>query len=235
MEKIGIIGAGRMGSYITRKIATHYSVYVYDVVWEKASALSLTTGCNAVQQIDEITSCDCILLAVGKKESLDYINQFLILNCPSFVVCLATEVIQEDLYPARRSGFPMFTVKIIGESDEMEKGGASYFIVNNLSDYDSGEIINLLSHCGTIIEGDDAPFESVNLVAAEEIMMAAGKITGRLKQMGIPARIIQTAIQSVSAGTLAQYPWEERDYFHKRIFNAHPELKQTILLENSEK
>ncbi|MDH4163819.1 MAG: NAD(P)-binding domain-containing protein [Nitrospirota bacterium] len=233
-KTIGIIGYGKMGSILASGLEGHCRILVHDIDPAKKEK-AMTCGLRFAEDLLTLTEAEILFLVVGKKEAEETICALSrIVNKPTLLVNVATDLVLDDVVSIVSNRFlhPV-SIKIIGEADAMSMGRYSLFVINAERTEDVATVGTLLLHLGSVITDDERRYCDINLIAAEEIMLAAGRICAKLYSKGLSREVVHTAVSSTSLGTLYQFPWKDMDYFHRRIFSKNKELP--AIIEGSKK
>ncbi|WP_157046202.1 hypothetical protein [Geotalea uraniireducens] len=229
-ETIAIWGAGKLGNLLVHKLSPYYRIVVHDADRSKTAKLEQTPNVAVYSAPQDMAEAKAVLIALPKGEVLPCMKMLDgLLVKPILLVNLSTAVMLEDLQSTHFLYARPASMKVIGEADNLLKEDIGHFIVNAQSDADARYLASIFGKIGKVtLTRDESLYRNVNLVAAEEIMLAAGKICHRLKESGLSKEIIQSAILSVARGTLDQFPWSDRDYFHDLVFQKYQGLAEMI-------
>ncbi|MFZ5639678.1 MAG: hypothetical protein ACOY4Q_03195 [Bacillota bacterium] len=213
--KIALFGAGKMGACVA-KCFDGDELVVYDVDKKRAADLAGKIGCKAAIRPRDLYSFPYLVLALNKKESiqtaysaLDYVNR-------ADIIVLCTYVGEHDLPVelAEKKGCRFYPVKIIG-----------HYLVQNVkwsllcTKQLPAEIKARLARLGPITVDDGQKAGRINPLAAELAVRLGRRMASTLGAEGFSEEVIKSAVASVAAGTLMEFPWDNPDDFMKSIIN----------------
>src|SRR5919198_199925 len=148
--QIGLIGAGNMASALARGLGV--PVVVSDVVAEKAQALALETGGEAVASNAEVAErCDLLVLC-HKPAQLDEVAEQ-VGGRPKALVTILAAVTTEQV-EARYPGIPVYRF-IPNIPAEVRRGVLCYARGTRAAEGPEREILDMFGKAGLVIPFDD--------------------------------------------------------------------------------
>lgn len=221
----GVVGAGMMGSNIVKSAAKAGCVRIYDIDYRKACKCAADFRQSACRTIDGLLDCEVIFLAVPGDTVIPVLERYLEKTPDTVWVNVSTLVSGENLKNTFPENGNIVSIKIIGQADSMMGGMTPVIIVDPA--YDgilNEEISGILWGIGEVVSDYENKYMDVNLYAAEAAMLTAKSLADKLHALDINEKVIHAAIKSVFTGTAAQFPYINPDYFHKLVFERHPDI-----------
>jgi 3-hydroxyisobutyrate dehydrogenase-like beta-hydroxyacid dehydrogenase len=219
--QVGLIGVGRMGKELARRLKGYVELTVYDfdpnLLDSVANELSLTTADN----IEDIAKLGTVILAVPDSEVINCIKDFNQQRLPLTVVNIATNVDQHVLEETADRHIRCIGVKFVGQASEMAAGGDPVIIINDRPAELTAQVADIFVAAGQVLVGKADVAGLVNTIAAEKALEAVVNIEDVLQQQGVtnPA-IIRSAIRQVAAGIMKAYADQELGPFARQIVSA---------------
>ncbi len=219
--QVGIIGVGRMGRELARRLKDHIELTIFD-----RDAAFLATVANefaipAAASIDEVAAVGTVILAVPDPEVINCIKDFNQRPAPLTVINIATNVAQHVLEEAAAPHVRCIGVKFVGHAGEMSLGLDPVVIVNERPAALVDTAKAIFGPVGQVVVGKADTVSAINTAAAEKALEAAVYIEEALRQQGItdPA-IVKSAIRQVAAGVLKAYADQDLGPFARQIVRA---------------
>ncbi len=160
--KVGIIGAGNMGSAILKGIAHDYEVYVYDI--DEAKINSLTKVCTfkvCSSEEEVIDSCSYIILAVKPGKIKEVVNRISSgLNGTKCLISIAAGVGLNDIKRWSKKSCPV--VRIMPNTPAIVKKGvfAVCFDDNMVTQEHKSNIMKMFGLLGKVYEIGEKGFDA---------------------------------------------------------------------------
>lgn len=213
--KVTILGAGRMGSFIAKRIPEGIEILIVDTNENVARALAKGLAARWSTRMDAVEGSRFVFVLLPAQVVREAVQEMLpYLDGGSVIVNMATTVSKEDLGLGWRnpnipenSNLPkMVSVKIIGHYREMELGERATIVIEQSADEQAKQqLCQLLSEAGDIVSGPTDLVAVINTIASEEGIRAAVAIDRKLREQGVPEEWIQAAIRLPAAGTMKAY------------------------------
>lgn len=220
---IGIIGIGRLGSQIAKKLTPQHGVIITDKSFDKARQRSKTLGITHLSVERLVQQSDITILTVPPKE----VTPLLItmhddFKSDSIVVNMATSIDTKTLSDCvSRKDIRIVGMKPVTHAYGISQGLPTVFI----SSYDDQSVVeelaDLLKPIGHVIRGDEMVVSDINATATDYALRLCIGLMRDLKQAGIhDDKVIEAALKSVAAGTILDYPPEMPNYYiEERLTN----------------
>lgn len=201
--KIGIVGIGHMGKNISRRLAAHFELILYNRTYEKALEWSSQIGAQAVRTMDELQGCKIIMMVLPAKETIKCLQLFNQWTKPVQLVNLATSVPCSELQAVAAEHVQILCAKIISHAVEMDRNEKPLIVVDTEPAELSEQVLEVLQYAGDVIAGDTDIVGRVNSIAARVALESCIELENRIRQTGITdERIIKQAMAQVAPGTM---------------------------------
>jgi len=218
---VGLVGVGRMGEVLARKLAGHVNLYLLDRDLCRIQQLAAELNVSVANNLAEIAQLGRVILAVPDREVISCIKDFNEMKQPLVVINVATNVAQRVLNEIAASHIKCIGVKLIAHAGEMALGLEPVIIVNERPPELVNEAVALFQPVGKVVVGRADVVSSVNIAAAEAALAAAVQIEENLHLQGITdPLIIKSAIRQVAAGILKAYANNDLGPFARDVVQA---------------
>lgn len=219
--QVGLVGVGRMGRELARRLAARVDLTVYDRDPASLEAVCDELQINSAPSIEELAALGTVILAVPDLEVINCLKDFNQLKMPLVVINVATNVAQHVLEESAARHVRCIGVKFIGHAGEMTLGLDPVIIINERP----AELVplaqDIFSAVGPVVVGKADMVTSVNTLAAERALEAAVHIEESLLQQGVTSPdIVRSAIRQVAAGVLKAYADRDLGPFAREIVRA---------------
>ncbi len=203
---VAVVGAGRMGSVIARRLPPDTKKIIIDTVPAKASELAEAVGGSWSVSPEQAGDADLIALVVPASAVREILEKFQVLVKKGAVILnMATTFSIDPATAAKRPGITVVDAKIIGHAASMSRGEPGIVVVQ----MENAEILSLIRHqlrgFAEVVQGDADLVQAVNTIGSTEGIKAAVAVRKQLKAMGIPDAWTDVVIRSVCAGTMKAF------------------------------
>lgn len=218
---VGLVGIGRMGEVLARKLAGVVNLYLLDRDLCRTQQLAAELDVSAANNLAEIAQLGRVILAVPDREVISCLKDFNEMKQPLVVINVATNVAQRVLNEIAAAHIKCIGVKLIAHAGEMALGLEPVIIVNERPPELVDEAVALFQPVGKVVVGRADMVSSVNMAAAEAALAAAVQIEENLHLQGITdPLIIKSAIRQVAAGILKAYANNDLGPFARDVVQA---------------
>lgn len=218
---VGLVGIGRMGEVLARKLAGIVNLYLLDRDLCRTQQLAAELNVSAANNLAEIAQLGRVILAVPDREVISCLKDFNEMKQPLVVINVATNVAQRVLNEIAAAHIKCIGVKLIAHAGEMALGLEPVIIVNERPPELVDEAVALFQPVGKVVVGRADVVSSVNMAAAEAALAAAVQIEENLHLQGITdPLIIKSAIRQVAAGILKAYANNDLGPFARDVVQA---------------
>jgi len=223
METVAILGVGRMGSFIARKIYSNYNIILVDKYLRKCGLLAKDISALATTDYSVLSLSDYIIIALPADiipqiipELKPFLQQQVLINVSTDTEKTAFESVKEMCKLA--------SAKIIGHARHMDTTGELPLIIIDSEDICTrNKVAKIFSNLGAICFGDEKLVKTINNIASEEGIKAALNIKQRLEKINVPSEYISFAIRNVACGTMNAFAIGEGGPFVQKLIQK---LKQ---------
>lgn len=220
MEKIAVIGAGKMGGFIARQLPAA-QIIIIDRDLRAAESLASALGAQAGSDPVAIKGTEAAVIAVpGPAVDRAAAGAAPHLPAEAIVVNVATGKSVSGEIKAAFPALRFVEAKIIGNALFMEMGGGSLVVVDTPDPAVEEKLRWIFPKFGAVTAGDVDMAASVNELATAEALRAGVRLRGQLKRLGAPEDWQNAAIESVCAGTLTAYARRELGPFAMAMAEA---------------
>lgn len=203
---VAVIGAGRMGSVIARRLPPDTKKIIIDTVPAKASELAEAVGGSWSVSPEQAGDADLIALVVPASAVSEILDKLRVLVKKGVVILnMATTFSIDPATAANRPEVFMVDAKIIGHAASMSRGEPGIVVVKT----DNAEVLSLIKQqmmgFADVVQGDADRVQAVNTIGSSEGIKAAVTVRKQLRTMDIPDAWIDVVIRSVCAGTMKAF------------------------------
>ena len=203
---VAVVGAGRMGSVIARRLPPDTKKIIVDTVPAKASELAETVGGSWSVSPEQAADADLIALVVPAAAVREILEKLQVLAKKGAVILnMATTVSIDPATAAKRPGITVVDAKIIGHAASMSRGEPGIVVVKTENAEDLSLIKQQMMGFADVVQGDADLVQAVNTIGSTEGIKAAVAVRKQLRAMGIPDAWIDVVIRSVCAGTMKAF------------------------------
>ena len=221
--KVGVVGVGKLGKVIAKKIPSDISLYVCDLNEEKAKLVSSEVGCLFAKTEEVIKNCDYLFLALPPNVMVQFcIENSVVFKQDSVLLNLATSVdTNEIIQNIAREDISVIGTKPVCQSTALERGHKVIFITSSDNLKQQEIIQSLIVNMGTIHMGDEMVVREINEIATQKALKLIIDVKNELCKLGIEECIVENAIRTVAVGTLLDYPYKEINGYISNLLNKY--------------
>ncbi|NLU09856.1 MAG: NAD(P)-binding domain-containing protein [Tepidanaerobacter acetatoxydans] len=220
METVAIIGTGRMGSLIARKISPNYNMVLVDKNLRQCGSLAKEVNGLATSEYSMLSCSNYIIVALPANvipEILKEIKPFIAKE--QILINISTDT-EKSVFEPIKSLCKLASAKIIGHAQHMAATGELPLILIDGDDLDTcNKVAEIFSKIGCICYGDENIVKKVNNIASEEGIKAALNIKKRLEEINMPLEYLSFAIRNVACGTMNAYALGDMGSFAQKIID----------------
>ena len=212
---VGIIGVGRLGQAVARRLAPNVNLLLADKVTARANKLASELTAKAKTVKEAFLKSDVLLLLLSpsdicplvKKYSKTMKSNALLVN---MATSLATEEVRKEI---EREDIRVAGAKLIGQAYAILKGYQAIFILSTGDPCVVDLLEYLFSPIGKIIVGDEMLAGRINTEATRFGLRLAIDLRKQLEKICSSKEIIDIAIKTVAVGTIQDYPPNEPNHY----------------------
>ena len=218
--KIGVIGAGRMGSILVERMMAGNEVLLYDADPAAAKVVAESFRLKAVTALSGLV-VDALVLAVPDTAVKSCLDLLLENKVQAVVFNVATNISREMLAKMSGAKLRSLNVKIIGHAGEMSRGARPVIVIDQ-GPKDWVELARqLFNQVGTVVVGEADQVKQINVIATEEALKAAVAIERTLCAAGIVnGEMIRGALSQVAPGVLKAFAEDDLGPFARGIVDS---------------
>jgi pyrroline-5-carboxylate reductase len=204
--EIGLIGVGRMGRELARRLKDHVSLTAFDRDAASLAAVQNKLGISTAASISQLATLGTVILAVPDAEVINCVKELNESKVRVRVVNIATNVNQSALEQSAGQQVRCINVKFVAHAGEMALGIDPVIIVNEYPPDLAEMAKRIFAPVGKVVVGQADLVRFINRTAAEKALEAAVNIEESLHQGGVSEpEIVRSAIRHVAAGVLKAY------------------------------
>ena len=217
MDKVAIIGAGRMGGILSKKLAPYYDLILVIRSLRKGGLLAMELGGIATSEYSILAKANYIITALPAgviPNVLDKISQFL--RKDQILINISTNT-ERHVFKTLEGKCHIASAKIIGESNQIDLGELPLILVDGDDEKVKNEVASVFGHIGIVCFGDEKLVSKINKIASEQGIRAALEKKQQLEELNVPEEYISFAIRNVAAGTMNAFALGDESDFVKEI------------------
>ena len=203
---VAVVGAGRMGSVIARRLPPDTKKIIIDTFPAKASELAEAVGGSWSVSPEQARAADLIALVVPASAIREILEKLqALVKRGAVILNMATTFSVDPATAAKSPGITVIDAKIIGHAVSMSRGEPGIVVVKTESTEILSLIRNQLQGFADVIQGDSDLVQAVNTIGSTEGIKAAVAVRKQLRAMGIADAWTDVVIRSVCAGTMKAF------------------------------
>ncbi len=212
--KVGIVGGGKMGQEVKKRLERNFEIWVYDKKPELANC-----------SIDQLKNVDIVLLLVPGEYVVSAIKELTPYLSPDHIlVNMATGINVSEINAQLQLKNHLGAAKIIGHVGVMREEGRDPLIAVQ---YDHKEVLSkireVLQWIGEIIELSEHLVSEINKMGTIQGMKSAQKLLGYMKNEELNAqdqeKILKSYFELVALGSARAYLRGEMGPFAKKLLD----------------
>lgn len=210
----GVIGAGRMGTIVTKKLPENTKKIIIDSEIEKAKALADEINGEYSNKYDILSDADIVALVLPAPVINKVLKPLLEKVKPGTIILnMATTGHVEEELKNIRTDVEVIDAKIIGHAMSMSKGEPGLVVVKSEDEEKYNKIKEQLSGFGNVYQGDSDLVEKIAVIGSTEGIRTAVTIRKKLDKMNVPKEWADVVIRTVCAGTMKSYTENDLGHF----------------------
>lgn len=216
--KVAIVGAGRLGTALVKRIAPGTSLVIIDSNLDKARELAgQAEGATASDRLTDCRGARAALLALPPGEIAPVVADMETwLTDDTLVVDLATES-PTDQMRQFHPGVRLASAKVLGQAREISRGAEAVILVDAPSDEDFELLAGLLGGIGTVARGPADLVRRVNVAVAEEVIRCERSLRRRMAEFSLDPEWVRVAIGTTAVGILRSLATGDAGPFLKEV------------------
>lgn len=212
--KMAIVGAGRMGSVLARKIPAETKKIIIDTDLDKAVQLAKEVNGVDGSALDDAKEADLIAIVLPAPAVTETVIKLLgIVKDGAIILNMATSAKLPPEIHSINTKVKVYDAKIIGHAMSISKGEPGIIVVN-CEDEDRFNLIkSQLQGFHKVVVGDSNLVPEINVIGSTEGIRTAVNVKMKLEKMNIPDEWISVVIRTVCAGTMKSYTENDLGHF----------------------
>lgn len=219
MATIAVIGTGRMGGLISRKLSGSHDLILIDMNLRSCGELAKELGALGTREYSLIDKADFIITALSHLVMPQAVEELSKYIKPNQVVINVSTDNEMDTFEPIKDKCILAYAKIIGHAKEIGLGELPAILVGSDNDEVKQKVAGIFSRMGVVCFGDEKTVKTVNKIASEEGVKAAFLLQQRLEELNIPKEYISFAIRNVASGVMNAYALGEAGPFVENIIS----------------
>lgn len=204
--RVVVVGTGRLGQALMRRIASADDSDSYDVValGRRASTSSpqVPENVRLTDDASVVRGSHVVLLAVPPDALADVVGRLAShLDANTLVANMATEgrtTPLQALAPSAR----IVSAKVIGQASELASGSRGVIVVDGCSDRELDRLTAVFGRLGSVVVGDEGLVLKANQAVAQEVVRAERTMRHGLANLALPAHAVDAALSTMAVGVL---------------------------------
>jgi len=213
-----VIGAGRLGSVVARRLPEDTAVIIFDGQPDKGSQLAETVGGAFTPVLAGVAKADLIIIALPAPAVTETVESLLELAKPGAVILnMATSATMTPALRQRNPAVTLLDAKIIGQAKAIDEGEPGIIVVDG-ADRPTFELVQqqLQGFC-QVESGDASLVEPISYIASVEGIKAALAVRRQLRELQVPEAWIKVAVCNCCAGTMQAFANDDIGPFSQKI------------------
>lgn len=217
MEKIAIIGAGRMGGLLSRKLTSYYDIILVEKDLRQGGLLAKEIDGIATSEYSILSEVDYIITALPAgviPNIVDELEKYI--RKDHILINISTNT-SMTVFDQLKGKCNLASAKIIGHARQIGANELPLILINS-DDLDiKNKVALIFGRVGSVCFGDEQLVSKINNIASEEGVRAAISIRQKLEDLKVPDEYISFAIRNVACGTMNAYVLGDAGHFVQKI------------------
>lgn len=205
--KIGVLGCGKMGSVIAKKLLEEDFKLLVDRNIEKLEKLSEGLNCSYSTDIEILKDAEVVLVILPQPQVDENVEKLCaILNDKSIILNMSTNGSVDDKIKENNKNINIVETKIIGQSSMIEKFDFPSAIIIGSEDKDIVDKIKYVFKNFPYVEsGDVAKVPAAVSLATREAIVACMDLKSKLEELDIDKSWQEALFKCVLNGTIGSF------------------------------
>lgn len=217
MEVVAIVGTGRMGGVLARKLSKNYSLILVDKDIRRCGLLAQELGTLGTGEYSILSEADFIIMALpatAMKDALEKIKPFL--KKEHILINISTDTGRE-MFDSVKESCRIISAKIIGHALSINSGELPLILISGEDEIALRRSAKIFGNIGVVNFGHENIVREINSIASFEGIKAAYNIQKKLRKLNIPDDYISFAIRNVACGTMNAFALQDMGPFAQEI------------------
>ena len=217
---VAVIGAGRMGSVVSRQLPPDTKKIIIDTDPAKASELARAVGGSSAGALEYAKDADLIALVLPSPAVNGTVEKLqALVKKGAVIINMATTAKIDPVIIAKNPDIFIVDAKIIGHAQSISKGEPGIIVAKTENAEVFALIKSQLIGFTDVVKGDADLVPILNTIGSTEGIKAAVAIRKQLRAMDIPDEWINVAIRTVCAGTMKSFTENDLGHFALDLSN----------------
>ncbi|MCI6736542.1 MAG: NAD(P)-binding domain-containing protein [Intestinibacter sp.] len=225
---VGVLGCGKMGSVVAKKLPDDVNKIIVDRNQEKLEALSKSIDCKYSTSIDILADADIVAVILPESEVNKNVESICeIAKDKAIILNMSTNGAVDDLIKQKYKSINIVETKIIGQSSMIEKFKAPSAIVIGSEDEDIVEKIKYIFKDFSYVESGDV--EKVPLAvqtATRQAIVTCMDLKEKLNALDVDTSWQEALFKCVLNGTIGSFMDDTLGPFARKIVKEIEDSRQ---------
>ena len=225
---VGVLGCGKMGSVVAKKLPDDVNKIIVDRNQEKLEALSKSIHCKYSTSIDILADADIVAVILPESEVNKNVESICeIAKDKAIILNMSTNGAVDDLIKQKYKSINIVETKIIGQSSMIEKFKAPSAIVIGSEDEDIVEKIKYIFKDFSYVESGDV--EKVPLAvqtATRQAIITCMDLKEKLNDLDVDTSWQEALFKCVLNGTIGSFMDDTLGPFARKIVKEIEDSRQ---------
>jgi len=196
--KIAIVGAGRMGGFLSSQLPAGTDSVIIDVHEHKAKAMAEKFGFSYSASAKAASDADIVATALPAPNVADAFSELAAnVKLGAIVLNMSTEAVVSEDFKKANPGATFVNAKIVGHANSMINGLPGYLIV----DVDDAAVVEkiriVMPGFAAVMPGDTSLVPIANKIGSGEGIATAVTVRKKLRESGVPEQWADIVISTV--------------------------------------
>jgi hypothetical protein len=211
---VAVIGAGRMGSVVTRQLPPNTKKIIIDTDLAKASELAKAVGGSSASELEYAKDADLIAVVLPTPAINETVEKLqALVKKGAVIINMATTAKIDPVILVKNPDIFIVDTKIIGHARSISKGEPGIVVAKTENDEVLAVIKSQLIGFTDVVRGDADLVPIINTIGSTEGIKTALAIRKKLRAMDIPDEWINVVIRTVCAGTMKSFTENDLGHF----------------------
>ena len=211
---VAVIGAGRMGSVVSRQLPPDTIKIIIDTDPAKASELAKAIGGYSAGGLEYAKDADVIAVVLPTPAVNETVEKLqALVKKGAVIINMATTAKIDPVILSKNKDIFIVDAKIIGHAKSISKGEPGIIVAKT----DNAEVLALIKSqligFTDVVRGDADLVPIINTIGSAEGIKTAVAIRKQLRVMDIPEEWINVVIRTVCAGTMKSLTENDLGHF----------------------
>ncbi len=217
-DTAAIIGAGRLGAAVARRLPADTRIIISDTETEKGRRLAEAVNGTFVPDLAGMGQADLIILALPTPVIKGTVETLLgLAKKGAIILNMATSAQLEPELKQRNPAITVMDAKLIGSARSIENGEPGLVVIDCSNPEQGSRVQQLLRGLCQVEYGDADLVGKISRICSIEAIKAAVAVRKQLRALHVPEEWINIAITSACAGTMQAYVNNDIGPFSQQI------------------